>query len=66
MCFDKQIQFTAEGFELQFGTNYLGDFLLTNLLLDNLRCSAPARVVTISSGLHIPGAGGVATRFRLR
>lgn len=42
---------TADGFELQFGTNHLGHFALTNLLLPNVT----ARVVTISSGAHRMG-----------
>jgi NAD(P)-dependent dehydrogenase (short-subunit alcohol dehydrogenase family) len=54
----KQARFTADGFEMTFGTNHLGHFLLTNLLLDTLKSSAPARVVTVSSQLHIPGYGG--------
>jgi NAD(P)-dependent dehydrogenase (short-subunit alcohol dehydrogenase family) len=42
---------TADGFELQFGTNHLGHFALTNLLLPNVT----GRVVTVSSGAHRPG-----------
>ena len=54
----RQARFTADGFELTFGTNHLGHFLLTHLLLDHLRRSAPARVITVSSQLHIPGYAG--------
>jgi NAD(P)-dependent dehydrogenase (short-subunit alcohol dehydrogenase family) len=43
---------TAEGFELQFGTNHVGHFLLTNLLVPLLLAGAPARVVNLSSGGH--------------
>ncbi len=41
---------TADGFELQFGTNYLGPFALTNLLLPRILESASPRVATMSSG----------------
>ncbi len=44
---------TAEGFELQFGTNHVGHFLLTNLLVSALLAGAPARVVNLSSGGHV-------------
>jgi NAD(P)-dependent dehydrogenase (short-subunit alcohol dehydrogenase family) len=43
---------TAEGWELQFATNHLGHFLLTNLLVPALRAGAPSRVVSVSSGGH--------------
>jgi NAD(P)-dependent dehydrogenase (short-subunit alcohol dehydrogenase family) len=43
---------TAEGFELQFGTNHLGHFALTNLLLEHIT----GRVVTVSSGAHRMGS----------
>lgn len=40
---------TKEGLELMFATNYLGPFLLTNLLLDSLRAGAPSRIITLSA-----------------
>ena len=45
-------QTTADGFELQFGTNHLGHFALTGRLLDLMRDRPDARVVTLSSGGH--------------
>lgn len=46
---------TADGFEMQFGTNHLGHFALTGLLLEPLLAADAARVVTVSSGLHRQG-----------
>lgn len=43
---------TKDGFELQFGINYLGHFLLTGLLLEPLKNAAEARVVSLSSLAH--------------
>ena len=43
---------TADGFEMQFGTNHLGHFALTGLLLEPLLATERARVVTVSSTVH--------------
>ena len=43
---------TEDGLETQFAVNHLAYFLLTNLLLDTLKASAPARVVNVSSQVH--------------
>ncbi|MDX1802802.1 MAG: oxidoreductase [Alcanivorax sp.] len=43
---------TADGFEIQFGTNHLGHFALTGLLLDHLEKAESPRVVTVSSMAH--------------
>jgi NAD(P)-dependent dehydrogenase (short-subunit alcohol dehydrogenase family) len=46
-------QLTKDGFEMQFGTNHLGHFALTGLLLDQLLSARGSRVVTVSSLGHI-------------
>jgi retinol dehydrogenase-12 len=48
---------TSSGFELHFGTNHVGPFLLTGLLTERLRESAPARIVNLSSEGHYRAHG---------
>lgn len=47
---------TVDGIETTFAINYLAPFLLTNLLLDALKASTPARIVNVSSMVHKWGA----------
>lgn len=51
----KTRQETVDGLEVTFALDHLGYFLLTNLLLDRLKASAPARIVNVSSGAHLMG-----------
>jgi NAD(P)-dependent dehydrogenase (short-subunit alcohol dehydrogenase family) len=51
-CFSMTRQETVDGFELTFGTNHLGPFLLTTLLLPMLRDTPAARIVNVASAAH--------------
>ncbi|MBD3286229.1 SDR family NAD(P)-dependent oxidoreductase, partial [candidate division WOR-3 bacterium] len=43
---------TADGLELTFALNHLSYFLVTNLLMDAIKSSAPARIINLTSGIH--------------
>ena len=53
--FPSKQRFTDDGLEMQIGVNHIAHFLLTNLLLDCLKSSAPARIITVTSMLHKKG-----------
>jgi len=51
-AFFRRRQETVDGIEMTFALNYLADFLLTNLLLDTIKASVPARIINVSSRSH--------------
>lgn len=54
--FSSSRKYSDDGIELQFAVNYLSHFLLTNLLLQLLKESSPARIINVSSNAHFKGS----------
>jgi NAD(P)-dependent dehydrogenase (short-subunit alcohol dehydrogenase family) len=50
-----ELQYSEDGIEMQWAVNHLAPFLLTNLLLDMLKASAPSRIINVSSDSHYRG-----------
>ncbi|MCF8465676.1 MAG: SDR family oxidoreductase [Flavobacteriales bacterium] len=51
-CYISDLQLNEDGIEMQFGTNHIGHFLLTNLILDNIKAAKKARIINLSSIAH--------------
>lgn len=51
-CYVSELQMNADGIEMQFGTNHLGHFLLTNLLIENIKSAGKARIINLASIAH--------------
>lgn len=51
-CYFSELKLNDAGLEMQFATNHLGHFLLTNLLMDNLKAAGNASIINLSSIAH--------------
>ena len=51
-CYVSELQLSSDGLEMQFGTNHIGHFLLTNLILDKVKAAEKARIINLSSIAH--------------
>ena len=51
-CYVSDLQLNEDGIEMQFGTNHIGHFLLTNLLMENIKAAGKARIVNLASIAH--------------